>query len=98
MKMDDSLGLLTSSLRSAPRDRKIAALDDPVAAARGARELAGWLRRARQGRAAQALARFDEALAGVPEQDLSAFARARARALGRWHEVDRELSVARTGR
>jgi tetratricopeptide (TPR) repeat protein len=98
MKMDDSLGLLTSSLRSGrtPGPEKIAALDDPESRLLAA--LASWqdgCAALGKGRAARALARFDEALASVPEGKIYRLSRVLAlAALGRWHEVDRELSVA----
>ena len=83
MEQDGSIGLLVSALRSGrslPR-AKIASLDEPESyPARGARELAGRLRRARQGprrAGARALRPGDRARA--ERHDLPPLASARAR-------------------
>ncbi len=98
MKMDGSIELLVAALRSgrslAPG--RIAELDEPESHLLAA--IASWQNGCAalgNGRGAQALARFDEALANAPNGKIFRLSRILAlAALGRWHDVDHELSVA----
>ncbi len=98
LKIDGSIGLLVTALQSGRSlsSDKIAALDDPESRLLAA--LASWqdgCAALGKGRGERALARFDEALASAPEGKIYRLSRVLAlAALGRWHEVDRELSVA----
>jgi hypothetical protein len=98
LKMDGSIGMLVTALqsgRSLSRSR-IAELEDPES--RLLAGIAGWqdgCAALGKGQGARALIRFDEALASVPEGKIYRLSRVLAlAALGRWHEVDQELSVA----
>ncbi|MET0153814.1 MAG: hypothetical protein ABW298_14555 [Candidatus Binatia bacterium] len=98
MEQDGSIGLLVAALRSgrslAPA--KIAALDDPESYLLAA--LASWqdgCAALGKGRADRALPRFDQAIELSPKGTIYRLSRVLAlAALGRWHDVDHELSVA----
>jgi tetratricopeptide (TPR) repeat protein len=98
MERDGSIGLVSAALQSghSPAPERIAALGDPQS--RLLTALASWQEGCAalgKGRPAQALAHFDDALATVPEGTIYRLSRVLAlAALRRWHDVDRELSVA----
>ncbi len=98
MEQDGSIGMLVSALRSgrslAPA--RIAELDEPESYLLAA--LASWqdgCAALGKGRGDRALARFDQAIELSPKGAIYRLSRVLAlAALGRWHDVDHELSVA----